>query len=73
MEAILYACFCFNICIALTFKHLDPLANREILVKEITIKGFLVYSFDEEWPAAFVEMNKLIQEVKLRTTTKTPK
>lgn len=34
-------------------------------MKELTVKGFQVYSFSNEWPQAFTEMNKMIQEVSL--------
>lgn len=33
---------------------------------ELTIYGFMVYTYYEQWPEAFVEMNKLIQEGRLK-------
>lgn len=41
--------------------------NITILLKELTVKGFMVYTYSNEWPQAFTEMNKLIQEGKLKT------
>jgi NADPH-dependent curcumin reductase CurA len=40
-----------------------PATNISILRTEITVKGFMVYSYHNEWPNAFTQMNKLIQEV----------
>jgi hypothetical protein len=34
-----------------------------VIFKELTIKGFNIFKHYEEWPYAFVELNKLIQEV----------
>lgn len=40
--------------------------NISILMKELSVYGFMVYSYYEQWPQAFTEMNKLIQEKKLK-------
>ena len=32
-------------------------------MKELTIKGFMVYSYYPRWAAAFTEMNQLMQKV----------
>lgn len=47
--------------------NLFPATNHSILMKELTVKGFVCYSYVNEWPVAFTEMNKLIQEGKLKT------
>ena len=44
-------------------KKLVEATNINILMKELTVKGFMCYSYFDKWPLAFVEMNKLIQEV----------
>jgi NADPH-dependent curcumin reductase CurA len=45
-------------------KRSVPATNISILMKGITVKGFLVYFFGQnEWANAFTQMNKLIQEV----------
>ena len=41
----------------------DPTTNLSILMKSLTVKGFIASSFIDQWPRAFTEMNKLIQEV----------
>jgi prostaglandin reductase 1 len=49
-------------------KRSVPATNISILMKGITVKGFLVYFFGQnEWANAFTQMNKLIQEGKLKT------
>lgn len=41
-----------------------PATNISILMKGITVKGFLVYFFGQNlWSNAFTQMNKLFQEV----------
>ncbi len=44
-------------------KRSVPATNISILRTELTVKGFMVYSYHNEWPNAFTQMNKLIQEV----------
>lgn len=44
-----------------------PQTNLSILMKELTVKGFMVYSYASEWPAAFTEMNQYMQQGKLKT------
>lgn len=44
--------------------------NISILMKELTVYGFMVYSCYEKWPEAFTEMNKMIQEKKLKVKEK---
>ena len=53
----------FN-CLKLIF--LVEATNLSILMKELTVYGFMVYSCYEKWPEAFTEMNKMIQEKKLK-------
>jgi len=43
-----------------------PATNLSVLMKELTIKGFMVYTYYPEWPAAFTEMNQYIKEGKLK-------
>lgn len=54
-----------------TYNDIDmklfPATNLSILMKELTVRGFMVYSCKQEWPQAFTYMNKLIQEGKLKT------
>ena len=48
-----------------------PATNISILMKGITVKGFLVYFFGQNlWSNAFTQMNKLIQEVIVITLLK---
>ena len=42
---------------------LDPATNWHILQKELRIWGFIVNTFKKDWPQAFTEMNKYIQDV----------
>lgn len=44
-----------------------PATNLSILMKELTIKGFMVYSYYPRWAAAFTEMNQLMQKGELKT------
>jgi len=37
--------------------------NRSILSKELTVKGFVVYSHLSRWPEAFKEMGQWIDKV----------
>ncbi len=37
--------------------------NVAILMKELSVYGFMCFSHYEKWPESFVEMNKLIQSV----------
>lgn len=40
--------------------------NFDILMKQLTVMGFMCYNHYEDWPNAFVEINKLIQEGKIK-------
>ncbi|CAF0705338.1 unnamed protein product [Brachionus calyciflorus] len=40
--------------------------NVSVLMNELSIYGFMCYSYYEQWPIAFTEMNKLIQEGRLK-------
>lgn len=44
-------------------KKLYDATNISILMKQLTVKGFLCFPHFDKWPAAFVQLNKLIQEV----------
>jgi len=52
---------------------LYPLNNLPILMSQLSIHGFMVMKYEEEYPVAFTEMNKLIQsgELKVRETVLT--
>lgn len=43
--------------------YIDSATNVSILMKELTIQGFMCFTWYEKWPTAFVELNKYIQEV----------
>jgi NADPH-dependent curcumin reductase CurA len=53
--------FLFNL--SLIRCKIDNATNLNVLIKELTVYGFMCYSYNEEWPKAFDEMNKLIQNV----------
>jgi len=36
-------------------------------MKELTIQGFMCFTWYEQWPTAFVELNKYIQEVMINS------
>jgi len=48
-----------------SLKYLVPATNVAILMKQLTVRGFQVFLCQDEWPQAFTEMNKLIQEVSI--------
>lgn len=35
-------------------------------MNELTVYGFMVYSYYEQWPVAFTDLNKLIQEGRIK-------
>lgn len=39
------------------------MSNFPLVAKNLTVRGLMVYNFKKEWPQAFTEMNKYIQEV----------
>jgi len=43
---------------------LDPATNMSILFNEIKVQGFIVTSFARDWPEAFAEIQKLINDVR---------
>ena len=46
------------------FYFQDPSTNYHILSKELRVQGIIVSTFKAEWPLAFVEMKKYIDEVR---------
>ncbi len=50
--------FFFNL-----MRFLDPATNMSILFNEIKVQGFIVTSFARDWPEAFAEIQKLINDV----------
>lgn len=50
-----------------TEQKLYPATNVSILTKGLTVKAFQVFGCVDQYPRAFTEMNKLIQENKLKT------
>ncbi len=48
-----------------SLKYLVPATNIAILMKQLTVRGFQVFLCQDEWPQAFTEMNRLIQEVSI--------
>lgn len=46
------------------FLSLDPQINMDILLHELTIRGFMVYSYQKEFPTAFNELTPLVKKVK---------
>ncbi len=53
-----YVCVIFN-----WMRFLDPATNMSILFNEIKVQGFIVTSFAKDWPEAFTEIQKLINDV----------
>jgi len=45
---------------------LYPAVNFVMIQKELKVQGFIVNSFKKDWPIAFTEMNKYIQEGKIK-------
>ena len=43
---------------------LDPEVDLRALESEITVFSYNIFRHYDEWPVAFVELNKLIQEVR---------
>jgi prostaglandin reductase 1 len=46
---------------------LYPATNFSILSKELRVQGIIVNTFKKDWPQAFVEMNKYMQDGRLKT------
>lgn len=44
-------------------KALEPQTHQSIFIKQLTVIGWLCFRYYDDWPRAFVELNKLIKEV----------
>ena len=48
------------------FIFTDPGTNVSILVSELQVMGFIIFAHDDEMPHAYHELNKLIQQGKIK-------